>query len=317
MPGEFGQISSYVAAMKIVTPNGDLVVDRESDPELLQAARSSYGLFGIVVEVTLRVKPLQQLSPSSTARSARAVRRPAPGADRHRRLADVLHLPVPRPGQRRVPPVRRPGRRPGRAAEPDDLEAAQLHVAHGGARRRAVRRSCIPWRPGRYQLLNWFDTSLHVAVDRLLRSPVTLPPDQMIRYPEKAGWTGFTSSIWAFPEPVFGRALTDYCDFVQRYDSSASGGRTCSRSATASSRTSRRCSATRTTGRRSRSTRSPRSKGWIEFLDAFNVFCTSAAASPLLNQTRGVTREMASRAFGERLGALEDRHAASTRATGC
>ena len=62
MPGEFGQISSYVVGMKIVTPTGDLLVVDQSDPELLQAARSSYGLFGIVVEVTLHTKPLQQLA---------------------------------------------------------------------------------------------------------------------------------------------------------------------------------------------------------------------------------------------------------------
>ena len=46
-------------------------------------------------------------------------------------------------------------------------------------------------------------------------------------------------------------------------------------------------------------------KGWVEFLDAFNVFCSERGGSPLLNQTRGVTREMAQRAFGDRLDTLE------------
>ncbi len=58
MPGEFGQIASYAVGIKMVLPNGDLFEVDESDPELLQLARSSYGLFGIVYEATFRVRKL-------------------------------------------------------------------------------------------------------------------------------------------------------------------------------------------------------------------------------------------------------------------
>ena len=58
MPGEFGQIASYAVGIKMVLPNGDLVEVDESDPELLQVARSSYGLFGIVYEATFKVRKL-------------------------------------------------------------------------------------------------------------------------------------------------------------------------------------------------------------------------------------------------------------------
>jgi hypothetical protein len=57
---EFGQIASYVTAMKWVTPSGELEEASEDDhPELLRLMRSSYGLAGIVYEVTLRIKPLE------------------------------------------------------------------------------------------------------------------------------------------------------------------------------------------------------------------------------------------------------------------
>src|SRR5712691_9186022 len=62
MPGEFGQVNSYAIGMKIGTPSGELVEITEDEPELLQAARSSYGLFGIVTEVTFRVRPLQAMA---------------------------------------------------------------------------------------------------------------------------------------------------------------------------------------------------------------------------------------------------------------
>src|SRR5580704_19153642 len=59
---EFGQVSSYVTQMKWVTPAGELAEASEDDnPELLHLMRSSYGLCGIVYEVTLRVKPIEAL----------------------------------------------------------------------------------------------------------------------------------------------------------------------------------------------------------------------------------------------------------------
>lgn len=59
---EFGQVSSYVTHMKWVTPAGELAEASESDnPGLLYLMRSSYGLCGIVYEVTLRIKPIEAL----------------------------------------------------------------------------------------------------------------------------------------------------------------------------------------------------------------------------------------------------------------
>src|SRR5882672_1689198 len=59
---EFGQVSSYVTRIKWVTPTGELAEASEADsPDLLRNVRSSYGLCGIVYEVSLRVKPIEAL----------------------------------------------------------------------------------------------------------------------------------------------------------------------------------------------------------------------------------------------------------------
>jgi FAD binding domain-containing protein/D-arabinono-1,4-lactone oxidase len=59
---EFGQVSSYVTRIKWVTPTGDLAqADQASDPDLLCKMRSSYGLGGIVYEVTFGIKPVEAL----------------------------------------------------------------------------------------------------------------------------------------------------------------------------------------------------------------------------------------------------------------
>src|SRR5690242_4334139 len=59
---EFGQVSSYVTKIKWVTPDGNLAEASEADsPEELRYVRSSYGLCGIVYEVTFRIKPIEAL----------------------------------------------------------------------------------------------------------------------------------------------------------------------------------------------------------------------------------------------------------------
>ena len=70
MPGEFGQANSYCVGMKMVTPSGEILEINEKDPGLLQAARSSYGLFGIVVEATFKVRPLQAMEVEHRASSS-------------------------------------------------------------------------------------------------------------------------------------------------------------------------------------------------------------------------------------------------------
>jgi len=57
---EFGQVNSYVTKIKWVTPAGEFAEASETDkPDLLRFVRSSYGLCGIIYEVTFRVKPLE------------------------------------------------------------------------------------------------------------------------------------------------------------------------------------------------------------------------------------------------------------------
>ncbi|MCI0454123.1 MAG: FAD-binding protein [Candidatus Dadabacteria bacterium] len=57
---EYGQVNSYVTRIKWVTPSGELrEASLEESPELLYLIRSSYGMCGIVYEVTFKIKPLE------------------------------------------------------------------------------------------------------------------------------------------------------------------------------------------------------------------------------------------------------------------
>lgn len=66
---EYGQVGSYITKIKYVTPAGDLAEASEADsPELLRRMRTSYGLCGVVYEVTFRVKPIEEVHFTYTPR---------------------------------------------------------------------------------------------------------------------------------------------------------------------------------------------------------------------------------------------------------
>jgi FAD/FMN-containing dehydrogenase len=59
---EFGQLSSYATEIKWVDPAGELQsASTDENPELLRLVRSSYGLCGVIYEVTFRIKPLERI----------------------------------------------------------------------------------------------------------------------------------------------------------------------------------------------------------------------------------------------------------------
>jgi len=56
----FGQVNSFVTGVKWVSPAGTLEeASEDKNPELLPLIRASYGLAGIVYEVTFKIKPLE------------------------------------------------------------------------------------------------------------------------------------------------------------------------------------------------------------------------------------------------------------------
>src|SRR5581483_5925489 len=58
----FGNISSQVIALRLVTADGSLLAcSSEHDPELLRAARVSLGTLGVISAATLRLLPAFRL----------------------------------------------------------------------------------------------------------------------------------------------------------------------------------------------------------------------------------------------------------------
>ena len=298
MPGEFGQVCSYAIGLKLVTPAGDLIEVTEEDPELLQVMRSSYGLLGIVYEATFRVKPLQAMSVYHVSYRREEFERQLPTLWEKGESMMLYLFPfldrVTVEFRKYVADDSPPNRFIWRFR---NYAWKTVGPTYG-----YVLTKIIPFKGIRFFLIDWFNLILQKFVHYFLRDRHTIPTDQMILYPDRAGSSGYTFSIWAFPEENYGRILRDYYAFCRDYYD----------------RTGYRCNMLNVAYRIAEDTSSLFSysfgggvmtldpvstgdPGWDDFLKAYNEFCSRLDGVPLFNQTKWITPEQAKRAFGERL----------------
>jgi FAD/FMN-containing dehydrogenase len=302
MPGEFGQVASYCTALKLVTPAGQLVEITEQDPERLCAARSSYGLFGIIYEVTFRVRPLHAMATDHRSYTTEAFLRELPALRRRGESMMLYLFPfLDRVGVefRRYDPTRKP-------------ETSLLWRFRNWSWKSAAPgfgylcNRFVPWRPLRHALIDTFYRTLLIVLDVLMKDRNTCATDQQIRYPEKSDWTRYTFSIWAFPEDRYPEILRGYFQFCR--DWARDHGYRCNLLNVGYRIAQDRNPLLSYTWESDVLTVDPVTTpgpGWDEFLHAYNAWCSEHGGSPLFNQTKWVTPAQARRAFGERLDRLE------------
>jgi FAD/FMN-containing dehydrogenase len=307
MPGEYGQVSSYCVGMKVVTASGDIVELGDEDPELMQAARSSYGLLGIVVEVTFKVRPLQAMHVEHRDYSLDEFCDSLPDLARGDRSVMLYLFPF---LDRVSVELRRYTGPATEAPAPASHWLWRLRnkvwgsVAPGFGY--LVERHVRPPRL-RYGIVNSFNRILGITTERVLKSTHTIPTDQMIRYPDVSSWKRYTFSIWAFPEERYPEVLREYFAWAKEYYRTRGwrvnllhvGYRILQDQEALFSYTYDGTVLTIDPV----STGAP---GWRDFLDAYNEFCSSHGGSPLLNQTWGLRPEHLRRAFGDRVDRFEE-----------
>jgi FAD binding domain len=299
MPGEYGQVNSYVIALKMVLPSGEMIEVNESQPELLQKVRSSYGTFGIVTEATLRVKPIQ------------------PMAVHHEtfRLEDFVE---------KLPELKARGESMMFYIFPfEDLITIEFRRYNPGApgkRNRAVwplrnymwatagPRFCyeverdISEPSIRYAVINGFCAMWRFKLEHLIRSDYTVATDQIIRYPAVSDNSRYTFSLWAFPEERYATVLPEYFKFCRDYYQQK-GYRTNMLNVgyTIAKDQSSLLSYSYAGNVMTVDPVSTANNGWHEFLQAYNDFCIERRGSGLLNQTWGLTQALAEKSLGDRL----------------
>jgi FAD/FMN-containing dehydrogenase len=301
MPGEFGMVGSYVTGVRMIMPDGtDRAFSDADDPAMMQQIRSSYGTFGIIHEVTFRIRPLRHVKVShETFKIGEFIDQLGTLIARNESMMYYIF-----PFEDLIT-VEFRSYQPDLSPSPNRTGWFLRNLGWANLAPRVAHVDSFLPRLFRNELLTATDAAWRVTLETFVQHDYTVPADQIINYPTIADHRRYTFTFCAFPEAEFGQALADYVDFAQRYDAahdfrpnlSAVGYRVLQDQQALLSYASAGNIMTIdpvSTG----------DGGWKQFLAAYNRFCEERGGVPLFNQTFGVTRAVADNAFGSRIEAI-------------
>ena len=308
MPSEFGQVSSYCTAMKLVLPSGKtLAVNEADDPDLMQMLRCSYGTFGIVTEATFRIRRLQPMEVFHETFAVKdfAARLPELWA---RGYAMMYYMYL----FNELVTVEFRKYNPRAKGQPDRHVWSirnNLWARIGPLTSFQAERD-IDNKAARYKVIDAFGGIARWNLENLIRSKNTIPTDQIIRYPEVSDDSRYTFSLWAFPEGTYATVLPQYTKWVNHYYKTKGYRTNLIHVGYRIAMDQRSLLSYSFDGNVMTidpvSTANP---GWKEFLADFNIWCSDHGGVPLPNQTFGMTREQARKALGDRLDAMNAKRA--------
>lgn len=299
MPGEFGQVNSYISSMKMVLPSGELYEVSDSQPEPMQLARSSYGTFGIVYEATFRVKPIMPLAVRHETFKLQDFTSQLPQLKARGESMMFYIFPF-----EDLVTVEFRHYNPGAKGDPNRVAWPLRNYMWATAGPLFCSRvdSDISDKDIRYGVINGFCAMWRFKLENLVSSDNTVAGDQIIRYPAVADASRYTFSLSAFPESNYASVLTSYFAFCKQYYQqkgyrsnmltvgywiAQDQGSLLSYSYDGPVMTIDPVS----TG----------NPGWQDFLTAYNDFSSANGGIPLFNQTDGITPAQMQRALGDRL----------------
>ena len=298
MPGEFGQVGTYISRIKMVLPSGDLIEVTEDQPDLMQKVRSSYGTFGVVYEATFRVRPIQPMAVHHETLEIQDFVTKFPSLLGRGESLMFYIFPY-----ENLITVEFRHYNPGAPGDPNRVIWPLRNYLWGTAGPAVCAQisADIEIPEIRNGVLSSFGGLWRLKLENLIQSDNTIATDQIIRYPTVSN-SKYTFSFWAFPEETYPTVLPAFFQFVQKYLD------------TTGYRINMLCVGYRVAKDQSSllsysyngnmitidpvSTGNP---GWTTFLGAYNQFCSDRGGVPLMNQTFGLTPAMTRKALGERL----------------
>jgi FAD/FMN-containing dehydrogenase len=297
MAGDVGQFAAHAVQLKVLSPSGRRFVVSDRTKSLLALMRLSYGLLGVVYEITLRVRPIQGF----------AVQTAKTGFKDFGKLGDRL-LSASAGVKLYLLPFRDriyfELRRPAAEGDPGKKFAWRLKDWTAYSALPEAARSlgmALPIRQLRYPLID----SLSEVAQRLMNNTLlrtgSNSVEQSGRY--RLGTKGrFTYTTWAFPANEFANTVLSYKLFCKEHYA----------------RTGFRCDMPGVSFRINRdrsallspsfegtvftiSPLSTQAEGWDNFVFDFAEFSASHKGVPFFNQTRNATAEVVTQRFGTRL----------------
>ncbi len=157
----------------------------------------------------------------------------------------------------------------------------------------------------RYSIIETFNAMWRFKLENIIDSDNTLAPDQTILYPPVSDDSRYTFSLFAFPEEQYADTLLAYTEWVNDYHRRQNYRTNLLHVGYRIAQDQQALLSYSYNG--SVMTIDPVSTanpGWKEFLAAYNEWCLNRNGVPLLNQTFGVTNEIARKAYGSRLDTI-------------
>lgn len=298
MAGDVGQFASHAVQLKVLSPNGKKFVVNEKTKSLLALMRLSYGLLGVVYEVTLRVRPIQGFAvqtAKTTFRDFGRLGNKLIGASAGVKLyllpfRDRIYLEL---------------RSPAAEADPGRKFAWRLKDwAVYSALPEAARSlgMAVPIRQIRYPLIDSLSAVAQSLMNNALVRSGSNSVEQSGRFRMLGSKSRFSYTTWAFPAADFPTTALAYKLFCKEYY--ARTGYRCDMP-TVSFRLNRDRSALLSPSFDSAmftlSALSTQADGWDDFVLDFADFAVKNRGTPFFNQTRNAPADLVAQRFGARL----------------
>ena len=270
----------------------------------MQKVRSSYGTFGIIYEVTYKVRPLLPMHVHhKTYKLSEFV---AALPDLKALGYSMMYYIFPFED---LITIEFRKYNPGATGEPNKAAWALRNYIWGtqGPKFGHDIEQTIPVASIRYGLIDSFNAAWRFKLENIVSSDYTIPGDQIIRYPPVSDDSRYTFSLFAFDEEQYPKILTEFFQLCRDYYSQHGYRSNLLYVGYRIAQDQKALLSYSYDGPIMTidpvSTGNP---GWKDFLGVYNQFCIDRNGKPLLNQTFGVTPDMAKKAFGNRLTAFEE-----------
>jgi len=296
--GDAGQFAAHVIKLTVMSPTGKKFEVNRTSKTLLGLIRLSYGLLGVVYEITLRVRPIRGFAIRTVKVGFSDFRKLAP------RLAsatsgiklfllpfrDRIYIEIRSPA-----PDSYPGRKFAWRLKDWACYSALPDAARSLAR-------VVPIRQLRYPLIDSLSEAAQSLVNSALLKGGSNSVEQSGRFKRLKTKDHFSYCTWAFPATKFGSIASGYQILCKKYyelsgfrcDMPAIGFRlNQDRSALLAPSFDEPMFTI--------SALSTQAGGWKDFLLELSYFAEKHGGVPFFNQTQGATADLIAQRYGKRL----------------
>ncbi len=297
--GDGGQFAAHVIRLKVVSPEGRKLEINRKAATALGIFRLSYGLLGIVYEITLRVRAIRGFEIRAAKIDFKDFRKLAPRLASARSGIKLFLLPF---RDRIYIELRNPTQdsTPGRKFA-WRLKDWACYSALPGAARSLAR--VVPIRQLRYPLIDTLSQAAQSLMNNSMMHSGSNSVEQSGRFKKFRTEDHFTYCTWAFPAAKFGGVASAYQKLCKRHYERS--GFRCDMPAIGFRLNQDRSALLAPSFDGPMFTISALStqpgSAWKDFLLELSYFAEKFEGVPFFNQTHGMTAELIAKRFGERL----------------